>query len=418
MSGLLIVFLAGFLIFALCLSCVLSGSETAITAVNPARLVHLKEKKNEKAALLLELHNDKERVIGTILLCNNVANILASSISTFLIIDFFGSLGIVISTFAVSAVIVIFGEIFPKTYAINHPEKLGILFAPFIAFLVRVFGPLMKYINLIIGVSIKWFNSSSDSNQTFSPYDAIRGLIMLQKKSYLHNVQKNLEVISNMLDLTELHVDKIMTHRRDVYSLNIDLGRDELLRLVLSSTYRWIPLWKERDDNFIKILDAVQLRNAYANNQEISLNEYMREPAFIPDTTLVSVQLHNFKINKIDFSIVVDEYGNAIGIVTFFDIIEEIIGEAVYTHNYRDIQERDDGSYLINGRIPIRDLNKKMGFDFPTEHNRTFAGMIIDEIERIPSEGETFEMCGCILEILKTRNNKLVLIRVKRLQRA
>ncbi|ABD46497.1 HlyC/CorC family transporter [Neorickettsia sennetsu] len=417
MSGLLLSLLALLLFLALLLSCVFSGGETAITVVNPAKLIQLKGKNDRRVTLLLDLHNDKERVISTILLCNNVVNILASSISAFFVVNFFGSIGILVSTCVMSVIIVIFGEIFPKTYAINHPETLGMYLAPFMVILVRLFGSLVKYVNLVVGVLVKWFAPSSDSTKVFSPYDAIRGLIMLHKKSYVQqNTQKNLEVINNMLDLTELHVDKIMTHRKDVYSLNINLPKDELIQLVLGTTYRWIPLWEERDDNFVKVLNAVQLRIACANDQDIKMKDYLTEPSFIPETTLVSVQLHNFKVNKADFSIVIDEYGNAIGIVTFFDIIEEIIGEAVYTHNYKDIKDSGDNGYIINGRIPIRDLNKKMGFNFPTDHNRTFAGMIIDEIERIPNEGEVFEMFGCTLEILKMRNNKLVSVKVKRIK--
>ncbi|AHX11334.1 transporter associated domain protein [Neorickettsia helminthoeca str. Oregon] len=419
MSGLLVVFFLILLFASLLLSCVFSGSETAITAVNPAKLTQLKNKGSTKAALLLELYDDKERVISTVLLCNNVANMFASSVSAFLVIDVFGSLGIIISTFVVSAVVVVFGEILPKAYAISHPEDLGMFLAYFISFVVKIFGPLVQYLNIVIKISLKWFNPLKCSSEILSPYDTIRGLLVLHKKSHSQqNVQKNLEVIGNILDITEIHVDKIMTHRRDVCSINIALSKEDIMRTVLSSRYRWIPLWKDKDDNFVKVLDASRLRIACANKFKINLRDYLEEPLFVPGSTLVSVQLHNFKVNKNDFSIVIDEYGNAIGVITFSDIMEEIIGEAVYTHNYQDIKESGDGAYIINGRIPIRDLNKKMGFNFPTENNHTFAGMIIDEIERIPSEGEIFEMCGCVLEILKKKSNKIVSVKLKRVGRS
>lgn len=287
----------------------------------------------------------------------------------------------------------------------------------FIHLFSQIFYPLIKYLNVLIAFLLKQFSQSAQDATILSPSDVIRSMISLHGKDYVKgNALKNLEVIGNVLDITEINIDKIMTHRKDIFSINIDLSEEEIIRIASLIDYKNIPLWQDERDNFSYILNAERMDCDLKRSTYTNLKDYIEKPVFIPDITLVSIQLHNFKVSKKNFAIVIDEYGNAVGLVTLSDILEEIVGEAIYTHNNKDIKKLKDGSCIVNGRIPTRDLNRKMNFKFSTQHNQTFAGMIIDEIERIPEEGEVFNMHGCQLEILRKRSNRLIYIKIFAMQ--
>jgi Mg2+/Co2+ transporter CorB len=404
------------LFICIILSYCFSGGETSVTVADLAKLHRLKMQGNKKVDLVIRLKNRKEEVISSILLGNNLVNILSSSIATFLAIKLFGSMGIIVSAVVMTLVILIFAEILPKTYAINNPENVSIFLSRFLYFFLKLFYPVIKYINKTVNLLLVLTGGYSNKLEIISPSERIRNLILLHKKEYSQqNIQKSLEVISNIVDLTEMHVDKIMTHRDDIISINANLDEKEIIKIAVMSDYKNIPIWENRNDNFVNILNVEKLICELRKSSIVVLENCFEKVTFIPNTTLVSVQLHNFKVSKGTFAFVIDEYGNVIGIVTLSDILEEILGEPIYSHDHRDIEKIGEDTYIINAKLPVRDINKRIKTNFPTKHNQTIAGMIINEIERIPEEGEVFEIRGHKIEVLKKRNNRVVLTKIIRL---
>lgn len=427
MSLLLLIFLPFILVLCTVCSFIFSGGETSITASNTAKLHRLKLQGHPKAELILKLKNRQEQVVGSMLLGENILNIFSSAVSTFLAVELFGSAGVFISTILMTLIILIFADILPKTYALSQPEKMAMSLGKIILFFVTIFSPLIKSINKALNIILR-LSGRTPGGEIISPSEAIRNLILLHKKEENESVlQKNLEVINNILDVTELHIDKIMTHRKDIFSLNADLPQAELINKAIAQDYSHVPLWKESPDNYIGILNTGKLISALKNREDIVFTDYIEDPSFIPETTLVGAQLHNFKINKNNFSVVVDEYGNLKGVITLSDILEEIIEDPIYSstkpsfdkNRIKEIKSEEGQEkeyFIIKGKTPIRDVNRKLQSNFPTQSNQTFAGMIIDEITRIPEEEEIFQLYGYNIEILKKKGNIVWLIKLYKIE--
>ena len=397
-----------------------SASETSITVASSAKLSKLKSDGNKKAGIVLDLKKKKEQVISSILLGNNLANILSSSIFTFIAIEFFGPFGILVSTILMTFVILVFAEILPKMCAIKYPENSAMRLSIFVKVFLKIFYPVVKYINNFISHAINRFCPNPKEQSKMSASDIVRGMMIASAydTNTYHseqNIKKSLEVIGNVLEIAEIHIDKIMTHRRDFFCLDVNLSAKEIINAALASNYSKIPIWRQKKENIVFVLDAKKMKADAKNHFDLEVKNYLKIPTFAPETTLVSVQLHNFRAEKKDFAMVIDEYGNVIGLVTISDILEEILGGKVYKDAQdakQNIAKLSDGSFVVSGKISVRDLNRQINCNFSTQSNQTFAGMIIDEVERIPEEGEIFDINGFCIEILKNRNNMLVLVRI------
>ncbi len=390
MTSLFLLFL---LIILVVLSGFLSGSETAITATSKARILYKKKKGSKRAGYVLELLDNKDNVISTLLLSNNLVNILASSLATAFFYDLFGVEGVFYATLIMTVVIVIFAEVLPKTYAINRPNRTALLIAPIIYYLNKILFMFVFVINLIVRLIFKK-NDNDIKNNDLQSEEELKGVIDLYKTSNPDYEQEK-DMLQSILQLNDITVEEIFTHRKNIYSIDSSLKTSEIIQRINNSRYTRIPFWKDNPENIIGLLNVrtlnIDLKN-HSESKEIIFDK-ISNPWFIPETTNLLEQLVEFKKRKEHLAFVVDEFGELLGLITLEDIIEEIVGEIV---DEIDVPENDFklnnyGKVIINGEKNIRDLYKSFDLDPPEIESSTIAGYILDMSKKIPSYGESFK---------------------------
>ena len=386
-------FLILFLIILVILSGFLSGSETAITATSKARILYKKKKGSKRAGYVLELLDKKDNVISTLLLSNNLVNILASSLATAFFYDLFGVEGIFYATLIMTIVIVIFAEVLPKTYAINRPNRTALLISPVIYYLNKILYVFVFVINLIVRLIFRK-NDNDTINKDLQSEEELKGVIDLYKTSNPDYEQEK-DMLQSILQLNDITVEEIFTHRKNIYSIDSSLNTNEIINKINNSRYTRIPFWKDNPENIIGLLNVRTLNIDLKNHNESKeiIFDKISNPWFIPETTNLLEQLVEFKKRKEHLAFVVDEFGELLGLITLEDIIEEIVGEIV---DEIDVPENDFklnnyGKMIINGEKNIRDLYKSFDLDPPEIESSTIAGYILDMSKKIPSYGELFK---------------------------
>ena len=387
------IFLLLLLIILVILSGFLSGSETAITATSKARILYKKKKGSKRAGYVLELLDKKDNVISTLLLSNNLVNILASSLATAFFYDIFGVEGIFYATLIMTVVIVIFAEVLPKTYAINRPNRTALLISPIIYYLNKILFIFVFVINLIVRLIFRK-NDNDIKNKDLQSEEELKGVIDLYKTSNPDYEQEK-DMLQSILQLNDITVEEIFTHRKNIYSIDSSLKTSEIINKINNSRYTRIPFWKDNPENIIGLLNVRTLNIDLKNHNESKeiIFDKISNPWFIPETTNLLEQLVEFKKRKEHLAFVVDEFGELLGLITLEDIIEEIVGEIV---DEIDVPENDFklnnyGKVIINGEKNIRDLYKSFDLDPPEIESSTIAGYILDMSKKIPSYGESFK---------------------------
>jgi len=387
------IFLLILLIILVILSGFLSGSETAITATSKARILYKKKKGSKRAGYVLELLDKKDNVISTLLLSNNLVNILASSLATAFFYDLFGVEGIFYATLIMTVVIVIFAEVLPKTYAINRPNRTALLISPIIYYLNKILFIFVFVINLIVRLIFRK-NENDIKNNDLQSEEELKGVIDLYKTSNPDYEQEK-DMLQSILQLNDITVEEIFTHRKNIYSIDSSLNTNEIINKINNSRYTRIPFWKDNPENIIGLLNVRTLNIDLKNHNESKeiIFDKISNPWFIPETTNLLEQLVEFKKRKEHLAFVVDEFGELLGLITLEDIIEEIVGEIV---DEIDVPENDFklnnyGKMIINGEKNIRDLYKSFDLDPPEIESSTIAGYILDISKKIPSYGESFK---------------------------
>ena len=404
------------IIFLLIISAFFSGSETALTAASRSRMHQLEKEKNVRAKIVNFLKNQKERLIGTLLLGNNLVNTLATAITTSFFISFIGDneKGIIYSTITMTLLILIFGEVLPKTIAINKADKFALLFAPLIKFLVRIFSPITYLIQIFINNLLKIFGFHI-SDELYKTEEKLRGAIDLHAKS--EGTKHEKDMLQSILDLDDIQVQEIMTHRKNIEVIYVDQTQNKNIKKILSSQYTRLPLYDKNSDKIVGILNVKDvlksLNKKNIKNQKINFKSLSKKPWFVPETTSLLDQLQEFKKKQRHLAFVVDEYGTLMGIVTLEDIIEEIVGDIEDEYDVQIIgaKKNKDGSYNLNGNITIRDVNREFGWRLPDENASTIAGLIFYEIKTIPEPGQIFSFYGFRFEILRAKKNHIELVK-------
>lgn len=385
----------------LLISAFFAAAETALTAVSRPRIYQLVMDGNKRAQIVSRLRKEKESMIGTVLLGYNAVNIAASVLATSLSIKFFGEgQGLVITTIIMTLLVVIFTEVLPKTYAIQNAERTSLTLAFPLSLLVKLLWPITYSIHIFIRFVFKCFGVDiNKANTLISSTDVIRGTIELHHREG-RMIKQDRDMLGSILDLNDIEVENIMTHRMEVETLDADLSADELIKIAVSTMHSRIPLWRGEADNIIGVLHVKDLikimREQKGELTSEAILSICAQPWFIPETTSLRDQLLAFRSKRQHFAFVVDEYGGWQGIVTLEDIIEEIVGDIDDEHddNDNEIQKLDDNTYLINGSVTIRDINRQLGWNLPDEDASTIAGLLIHEEETIPSVGEVFTLHG------------------------
>ena len=406
------------ILFLLILSGMFSGSETALTAASRPRMHLLERDGNEKAKMVSLLLKDKERMIGAILLGNNLVNILASALATSMLISIFGTNGVVYATIAMTLLVLIFGEIAPKTYAFYHADRVALAIAPIFRILVLLLSPITQAINWIISGAMRSIGIRlSETTDGTNSVEALRGAIELHQGDD-SDIQHERVMLRSILDLSDVDVAEVMHHRQDIVMVDGDLPATDIVKQIVEAPYTRIPVWRDEMDNIVGVIHAKELLRQVCAHQkkpnQINIDRVSSPPWFIPESTSLLDQLQAFRRRREHFALVVDEYGSLMGIVTLEDILEEIVGDIADEHDIVPVGVRPqaDGSYLIDGRVTIRDLNRRFDWRLPDDSAATIAGLVIEIGRVIPDEGQIFNQNGFRFEVVRRRRNRISMVRI------
>lgn len=411
--------LFAFLALIVC-SAFFSCSETAMTAASRARMTALENSGDKRASLINKLRERKDRLIGALLLGNNFINTLASALATSVMITIFGETGIVYATIIVTAMLLIFAEVMPKTYALMHPDRLALFFAPAVSVTVAVFSPITHTVAKIVDTTFRIFRVDRGSDTFEAQEEELRGAIDLLGDEDRDGEEGHAKrfMLKSILDLAGIKVEQIMVHRKDVLMINAELPVAKIVDEVLHSAFTRLPVWKDRQDNIIGVIHTKlllqEMRRCGGDVSKVDLGRIMMDPWFIPESTTLFAQLQAFRSRREHFAIMVDEYGALMGVITLEDILEEIVGQIDDEHDtaVSGVRPQPDGSFIIDGKVTIRDLNREMDWGLPDEDYSTIAGLILFESQRIPQVGQVFTFFDFRIEVLKKQRNQITQVRV------
>jgi len=396
----------------LVLSAFFSGSETALTAASSARMHHLARDGNRRARLVNRLREDKDILIGTLLLGNNLVNILASALATGVLLRLAGDVGIAYATLGMTLLVLIFSEVLPKTYAINHADRMALGVAPPVRLLVLVSRPVTALIRLLVAAILRLFGQSA-ATAPGAGIEELRGVIELQQIPYEQRA-----MLRSILDLTDLEVQDIMVPRGRIMSIDVDLPTAEIVDRMLASPYTRVPLWQQESDNIVGILHAKvlfrELRRTGGRVEGLNLRAIATPAVMIAPSTRLFDQLRAFRENQAHQALIVDEYGGIAGLVTLEDILEEIVGE-IHDEDERPqsgMLVEDGGAVLVEGWVAIRDLNRRMDWRLPDEEASTISGLVMSEAQTIPPEGGSLLIAGHRVDVVKRAEHMIAELRI------
>jgi Mg2+/Co2+ transporter CorB len=407
----------GAIFVLLLLSAFFSGSETALTAVSRPHMHHLLKTGDKRAGIIAKLHARMERLIGTILLVNNLVNILASALATSLLIGVFGDTGVAYATLVMTLLVLIFAEVLPKTYAINNADRTALSVAPVVRLLVLVLSPLSDAVQVVVRATLRLFSVSTESNLGAISDDELRGAIDIHAETGSTDDQER-AMLRSILDLDHVEVGEIMVHRKDIFTVDAGLSPTAILEQVIASPYTRIPMWRKKPDNIIGILHAKTLLSAVKLQapamEKLDIPGLAAKPWFIPESTTLLQQLHAFRKKRGHFALVVDEYGVLMGIVTLEDILEEIVGDISDEFDIAvpGVRLQADDTFIIKGDVTIRDLNRQFDWSLPDDQAATLAGLVLHESRRIPDVGQVFNFYDFRFEILRRKRNQITSLRL------
>lgn len=416
------------IVILLVMSAFFSGSETALTAANRAKLHGMAEQNQRGAKRALALTEDQERLIGSVLLGNNLVNILATSLATALFTALFGGSGIAIATLVMTLLVLIFAEVLPKTYAITGPERAASFVSPLITPIVWLLSPFVTVIRAIVRVLLRLLGVKTDPGASFmAAHEEIKGAISLHHSEGM--VEKDdRDRLLGALDLKLREVDEIMLHRSDIEMIDADTDPAQILSTCLQSQHTRIPLFRDEPENIIGVIHAKDLLRAVDklvrgtkkgmdNLKDFDVMNVAMPPYFVPETTNLNDQMHEFLRRKTHFALVVDEYGSLQGLITLEDILEEIVGEIADEHDTDEfeLERENDGTIIVDGSMTIRDLNRAVDWNLSDENAITVAGLVIHQAQIIPTSGQVFSFDGVRFEVLTRDNNRITKLRLRKL---
>ena len=397
------------------LSAFFSGSETAYLAVNRAKIQKLAKEGDPRAQVLLELLRHPNRVLATILVGNNLVNITAASVATSIAIDLFGSTGIGIATGLVTLIVLVFGEITPKSYATTNAEKVALLVAKPIKVLMKLLSPVVFVLSKFAKLLVKSFGGEVKLGP-FITEEELKMLVEVgEEVGAIEKDEK--EMISGIFEFGETDVKEVMVPRIDMKCISAEESIEAARKLILETGHSRIPVYEGSIDNIIGILYAKDLLR-YLNSKKAkpkSLREIIRPAYFVPETKKLDDLLREFQQNRVQIAIVVDEYGGTAGMVTIEDILEEIVGEIKDEYDIAEEEQLeliDEKQAIVDARMNIRDVNEALGISLPEEEFDTIGGLLFNTLGRIPSPGDEVEIDGVKLRVERMRGRRILKVRV------
>jgi Mg2+/Co2+ transporter CorB len=417
---------AGGILFLLVLSGFFSGSETALTAASRSKLRSAADKGDKGAQKAFDVTEDREKLIGSVLLGNNLVNILATAMATAMFTRAFGESGVVAATGIMTVLVLIFAEVLPKTYAITNPERAASIAARPISIIVTVFAPVVASVRVLVRGVLRLFGVETDPDSNIlAVREEIAGALQLGHSEGVVE-KEDRDRILGALDLAERTVEEIMLHRTEIEMIDAALPVGDILKLCLDSNHTRLPLFRDERENIVGVLHAKDLLRAMhkmlADGRiepyemaEFDILTVAMKPYFVPETTTLDDQMRQFLSRRRHFALVVDEYGTLQGLITLEDILEEIVGEITDefdTDEENDVTQAEDGSYTVDGTMTIRDVNRATDWNLPDDEANTVAGLVIHEAQLIPVVGQVFSFHGFRFEVLAKDENRLSELRI------
>ncbi len=390
-----------------------SASETGIMTSNRYRLKHQAKLGNKTSQRILKLLQQPDRLIGVILIGNNTVNNLAAVVATLIGLQIFGDVGASIAAGVLTFAMLVFCEVGPKTYAASHPERIAGFASHILVFLLKVIYPLVWLLNKITNLLFQLNTQHSDKKDK---------LTREELHSILHDVflpTKHRNMLLSILELDNITVNDIMIPRQEVVGINLDDDIDDIIDILRGTHHTRMPVYKGELNNIVGIL---HVRNATRflgqdNLTKSEMMQYIREPYYVPESTPLQAQLLQFQKQKRRLGLVVDEYGVVQGIVTLEDILEEIVGEFTtnIAENHQDILPHSDGYFMMDGSLSIRDINRSMHWELPTDGAKTLSGLILEQLEMIPDGMVGLRLDDFYIEVMQIRDNTIKAAKIKKL---
>lgn len=416
------------IVVLIAMSALFSGSETALTAASRAKLKTMADAGSPGAAAAMSVTEDSERMIGALLLGNNIVNILSASLATALLTRAFGDAGIALATFAMTLLVLIFGEVLPKTIAITNPEPVAARVAPLIRVLIVLFSPVVTVVRTLVrGLLWALGVRSNPEGRMLAMRQEILGAIALGHSEGAVE-KEDRDRLMGAFDLADRTVEEVMRHRSRIEMIDADRTPDEIITQALASPHTRLPVYRGNEENILGVVHAKDLlrevdrlvrgeEGNLAQIRDLDILKIAMKPYFVPETTPLDEQMREFLKRHTHFALVVDEYGGLRGLITLEDILEEIVGDI--TDEFDVVNKEaaprptETGDYLIDGAMTIRDLNRLLDWTLPDEEANTIAGLVIHEAQMIPVEGQVFSFHGFRFEVLTRRENRLTRLKLR-----
>jgi len=398
----------------LLLSAFFSGSETGLMAINRYRLRHTAKSGHRGARRVSRLLEQPDRLIGIILLGNNFFNILASALSTVIAIRLFGEAGILLSTVVLTLLLLIFGEVTPKTLAALHPERIAYPAALILTPLLRVFYPLVLAVNTLANGLLRLLGVKETSGEQQSlSLEELRTVVL---ESGVMIPKTHRTMLLSIMDLEAMTVDDIMVPRHEIVGIDLEDNWEDIMGQITRSAYTRLLVHRGDVDQVVGFLHMRQVVNLMMRKPDFNREDLVgmiREPYFIPEGTQLHIQLQNFQQQRRGIGLVVDEYGDVMGLVTLADLLEQIIGQVTHDPTHFDLTPLDDGSYLVDAGMSPRALNRLLNWQLPTGGPKTVGGLVLEVMESIPEPGTCMLINDHPVEVVKTANNRLKTVIIK-----
>ncbi|WP_299674961.1 HlyC/CorC family transporter [uncultured Roseobacter sp.] len=420
-------FSAGVIIFLLVLSGFFSGSETALTAASRGKLRAQADKGSKGAQRALRITEDNERLIGSVLLGNNLVNIFAAALATQMFTRAFGEGGVAMATGVMTLLVLIFAEVLPKTYAITNSESAASMVSGPISIVVKVFSPIVAAVRLLVRGVLRIFGVKIDPDSNIlAVREEIAGALHLGHSEGVVE-KEDRDRILGALDLGDRVVEEIMLHRSGIEMINAEDDPQSILEQCLTSSHTRLPLYLDDQENIIGVIHAKDLLRAMykiiggpdgdaSKLRDFKITDVAMEPYFVPETSTLDEQMRQFLRRHTHFALVVDEYGSLQGLITLEDILEEIVGEITDEFDPGDDQivtPGPDGHFTVDGAMTIRDLNRATDWNLPDEEANTVAGLVIHEAQMIPTKGQVFSFHGFRFEVMARDGNRLTELKIR-----
>lgn len=419
---------AGAILGLLVMSAFFSGSETALTAASRGKLRAQADRGSSGAIKALKVTDDSEKLIGALLLGNNVVNILSASLATALMTRLFGESGVAVATLVMTALVLIFAEVLPKTYAITNAETAAVRVAPMIGLIIPIFSPVVNLVRALVRGILYLFGVRTDPDSKFLALrEEIAGAIALGHSEGAVE-KEDRDRLLGALDLSDRTVEEIMRHRRQIEMIDAEKAPGDILSQVLASPHTRLPVYRGDDENILGVVHAKDLlrevekllrsgSGRIAKLTDLDILKVAMKPYFVPETTPLDEQMRQFLKRRTHFALVVDEYGALRGLITLEDILEEIVGEI---RDEFDVVEKDQslartdtGDFVIEGAMTIRDLNRITDWGLPDDEANTVAGLVIHEAQLIPNEGQVFSFHGFRFEVVTRKENRIAVLKIR-----